>query len=45
MINGSQLLFERNSVFLQWDLMVDDVFVINFKITVFLGKDISKLLH
>ena len=45
MIYGSQLLFEVNGVFLQWDLMLDDVFVISIKVTVFLGKDIGKLLH
>lgn len=44
-IYRSHLLLERNGVFLQWDLVLDDHFVISFKVTVFPGKDISKLLH
>ena len=38
-------MLKRDGVFLQWNLMLDDVFVISLKVTVLPGKDISKLLH
>ena len=34
-----------DGVIFQWNLMLNDVFVIDFKLTIFPGKNISKLLH
>ena len=38
-------MFEREGVLLQGDPIFDDTSVIGFQVTVFLGKDISKLFH
>ena len=41
----SQLLFGRDGVLLQGDPVLDDISVIGFQVTVFPGKDISKLFY
>ena len=41
----SQLLFERDSVLLQGDPMLDDISVIGFQVTVFPKKYISKFFY
>ena len=43
--DGSQLLFERNSVLLQRNPMLDDVCIICFQVTIFPCKDISKIFY